>query len=128
MFPFTSRCHCDLLAQNVYHPNLMEGMRAILLKSLSLWYKPILLWHEDKEAYQGWRECVSHLHREPGGFQMTWWPSATWGGRTWREAVDAWKEFLRGQYIAFLLPHGQEEQRDRKQSQSHREAANRACW
>ena len=35
-----------------------------------------------------------HLHREPGGFQMTWWPSATWGGRTWREAGDAWKEFL----------------------------------
>ena len=32
MFPFTSRCHCDLLAQNVYHPlviNLMEGMRTL---------------------------------------------------------------------------------------------------
>lgn len=56
---------------------------------------------------------LPHLHREPGGFQMTWWPSATWGNRTWKEAVDACKkEFLRGQYTAFLLLHGQEEQRD----------------
>ena len=128
MFHFTSRCHCDLLAQNVYHPNLMEGMRAILLKSLSLWYKPILLWHEDKEAYQGWRECVSPLAQRARWVSVDLVALCYLG---WQDLEGGWgcmEGIPGGQYTAFLLPHGQEEQRDRKQSQNHGEAVNRACW